>query len=301
MITLTRILCPVDGSDFSRRALAYATAVAEWYDASVTAVSVRPRLLPSALWSGFPGPMPVGGPAAPPVDEQGVQKFVRQAAGDSVVTVVTEGSVVEEILRVASSLPADLVVMGTHGAGGFDRLLLGSVTERVLRKAPCPVLTVPKHASDARPATPLSFQTIVCAIDFSAESLRGLEFALSLAQETDGQIVFVHALEGLDGEDVIRTAHFNVPEFKRLREHDAQARLAALVPADAREWCTPRIEVGHGKAYREVLRIADEAAADLIVLGVRGHGAVATLFGSTTQHVLRSAGCPVLTVSAAHT
>ena len=65
------------------------------------------------------------------------------AAGVSVETLVESGYPVQHILARAAALPADLVVMGTHGRGGFERLVLGSVTEKVLRKAPCPVMAVP--------------------------------------------------------------------------------------------------------------------------------------------------------------
>lgn len=298
MIAIARVLCPVDSSEFSRRALKHAVAFAGWYGAEVTALSVRPRLLPSALWSEYPGPIPVEGPAERDEAEARVRGFVREATGtDNVTTVITEGPVVPEILKAAAELPADLVVMGTHGATGFDRLLLGSVTEKVLRKAPCPVLTVPRHVADAEPQH-VSFKRIVCAIDFSEESLRGLEFALSLAQETDGTIALVHSLEGLGDEELSRVEHFDVPEFRRMQEADARRQLEQLIPADARSWCQPQIVLGHGKAYREILRVADETNAELIVLGVRGRGAVSTtIFGSTTQHVLRGACCPVLTVS----
>jgi hypothetical protein len=71
-----------------------------------------------------------------------------------------------EIVRLAEELPAGLLIMGTHGRSGFDRLLLGSTTEKMLRKAPCPVLTVPRLAPDAAPTPPM-FDRILCPVDFS--------------------------------------------------------------------------------------------------------------------------------------
>jgi nucleotide-binding universal stress UspA family protein len=70
---------------------------------------------------------------------------------------------VPAILDEAKSLPADLIVLGTHGRGGVDRLVLGSVTEKVLRKATCPVLTVPPSVSEPAATAPLLFARILCA------------------------------------------------------------------------------------------------------------------------------------------
>ena len=79
------------------------------------------------------------------------------------------------ILDCAVRLPADLIVMGTHGAGGFERFVLGSVAEKVLRRAACPVLTVP---SRAHATSVLPFKRVVCAVDFSDSSLTALHYAL---------------------------------------------------------------------------------------------------------------------------
>jgi nucleotide-binding universal stress UspA family protein len=143
----------------------------------------------------------------------------------------------------------------------------------------------------------VTFKTIVCAIDFSATSHHALDYALSLAQEAGGQLVLIHALEGFSLEPSASFTQFEVTDLHRTLAHEAQQRLEALVPEGARTWCAPEVIVGYGKAYREVLRVADERRADLIVLGVHGHGGFdLALFGSTTQHVVRAATCPVMTV-----
>ena len=292
MIVVERILCPFDSSPFSERALRYAAALATWYQAELTALSVRPRFLPPT--TVLP---PTESLAVDEAGEQELRAFVSGAIGADVAQVVTaEGPVVGEILRIAGELPADLIVMGTHGASGFERLLLGSVTEKVLRKAPCPVLTVPRLASPEA-AQAVTFKTIVCAVDFSPASTRAFDYALSLAQEVGGRLVLVHALEWFAENPPHLTEHFNVPEFRLILEQDARKQLEELVPEVARTWCTAEMIVAHGKASREVLRIAAERNADLIVLGVQGRGTIdVTLFGSTAQHVVRGATCPVLTV-----
>ena len=217
---------------------------------------------------------------------------------DAPVTTIltTMGPVVRQILEAAASLPADLIVLGTHGHSGFDHLLLGSVTERVLRRAPCPVLTVP-HLANSDTAQIVKVQTILCGIDFSDASSHALEYT-PVARAGGGRSArALHALEWFAETPQRLTDHFNVPEFRHALERDARAQLEALVPPAARTWCETEVIVGHGKAYKELLRVAAEQEAGLIVLGVRGRGAVdLLLFGSTTQHVVRGATCPVLTV-----
>jgi len=297
MMAFERILCPVDLSEYSARAFQYALALARWYESALTVLNVRPFALPPALWMEYPV-APLIEPLDQAAEEKRVRAFLDTAAGAAFARVVVrDGSVAPEILRTASDLAADLIVMGTHGRGGFEHWLLGSVAENVLRQANCPVLTVPRVVHEPAGGEAVTFKSIVCAVDFSRDSQRALDYALSLAQAAAGRLVLVHVLEQFDSDEPIVTAHFNVSEFRRTLERDARARLEQMIPSSARAWCETDIVVAHGKASREVLRVADAYRADLIVLGVHGRNAVdLLLFGSTTQHVLHSAHTPVLTV-----
>jgi nucleotide-binding universal stress UspA family protein len=208
---------------------------------------------------------------------------------------VTTGNAARAILEAAEQLPANLIVMGTHSSSGFERLMLGSITEKVLRKAACPVLAVPRRA-DAPGGVGIVFRRILCAVDFSPCSRQALSYALSLAEEAGGALTLLNVVEGFD-EEPLATAHFDVPEYRRHLEEAAAARLADLVPSETRTWCDCRTLVRVGKAHREILRVASTIDADLIVVGVRGRNAVdLALFGSTTNQVVRAAECPVLTV-----
>jgi nucleotide-binding universal stress UspA family protein len=298
MVAFRRILCPVDLSEFSHRAVRHAVALARWYGAEVTALSVRPTVLQPTPWMEYPTSFPLESPEDRERAAQSVLTFVREIAEPTPVQVlVTDGSVVPEILKTAEDISADLIVMGTHGLSGFERFMLGSVTEKVLRKAQCPVLTVPHRVAESTDSPHVTFKTILCAVDFSPSSDRALEYALSLAQEAGGRLVLVHALEWFAEQEPRLSAHFNVSEYRRALEVDARERLAASIPESARTWCEAEPVIAHGKAYREILRIAGDRKAELIILGVQGRNAVdLTLFGSTAQHVVRQAACPVLTV-----
>jgi nucleotide-binding universal stress UspA family protein len=160
-------------------------------------------------------------------------------------------------------------------------------------------LTVPPPV-ERPPAGEALYKTILCAVDFGPSAIRALEYALSLAREADARLILLHVLESFaDVSYLGDTASFPVPDYHRLLERESLKQLRALLPADVGSWCRPEELVVSGKAYREILRVARDADAELIVLGVQGRGALdLLLFGSTTHHVIRAADCPVLTLRA---
>ena len=293
---VNQILCPVDLSDVSQQAVDHAVLMARWYTAKITALHVtNPIVIPTTDFAvvGY-------GPVVALTDDDVKEARERvlacfPAAQPVDVDVhIESGHPANRILERAAALPADLIVIGTHGHGGFERLVLGSVTEKVLRKATCPVMTVPPRAQTA---AQLPFKRILCPVDFSDTSLTALQFAFSVAQEGDAELTILHVFEWLPDDEPRANRHFAVPEYRREVEHDCAAKLQALVPDSTRNWCRPATRLAHGKPYREILAAAAEDRADLIVIGVHGRNAIdAMLFGSTTNQVVRRATCPVLTL-----
>jgi nucleotide-binding universal stress UspA family protein len=296
MREIHRILCPVDLSDVSRHATNHAVLLARWYKARIAALHVvNPIVIPATDFAL------VGTSPAPNLTDEEMQNVRAQVAdcfesapAADVDVLVESGRAVTRILERATSLPADLIVMGTHGASGFERLVLGSVTEKVLRQAPCPVLTVPPLA---RTTSELPFKRLLCPMDFSDSSLAALEFAFSLAQQGDADVTILHVFEWpAEGEPLVNRS-FSVPEYLQELEREAHARFHALVPDSVAESCRPHVRFAHGKPYREILGFATEYGADLIVMGVQGRNPLdRMLFGSTTNQVVRRATCPVLTL-----
>lgn len=297
MVEFKQILCPVDFSESSARALAHAAALARWYDAQLAVLHVVPTFDPVPIHGDLGDPVRV----VIPMTRDEVLGEMRRAldlAGVSPDATLTAevGDASATIVAQAVATRADLIVIGTHGRRGFKRLLLGSVTETVLREAPCPVLTVPPHARVASSEV-VTFKRILCPMDFSPSALQALGFALDLARQADGLVTLLHVIEWLAEEEPRTSAHFNVPEFRRHLVDDAEQRLNTLVAEESRTWSEINSVVVAGRAHREILRAAEAKPADLIVMGAQGRGGVGlALFGSTTQEVVRGASCPVLTV-----
>lgn len=304
MIDIKRILCPIDLSDASQHALEHAVAAAKWFEAHITLLHVygTPQFVPAPE---MPGYVPLV-PSPEPEDTiehltERVRRFCSSVLIDrSVEILVRKGDPAKEIVRLAEQIPADLLVMGTHGRGGFERLFLGSVTEKVLRSTPSAVLTVPPR-SKGPTAGPILYRRILCPIDFSDAATRALQHALSIARHTSARLTVLHVVEDfVDAPQLDVNVHFTVPEYRRYLEEDAIARLKAAVPDEARTWGIVEEQVTAGKASREILRVAAAVEAELIVMGVQGRGAVDRwVFGSTTHRIVREATCPVLTLRAA--
>lgn len=299
MVSTNRILCAIDFSDFSLDALRHGLVLARWYSAQLTLLHVYQISQPLPVEGPRRG-VPVFVAADPNQVEEDVRQFcapVLGASGQSVEIVVRPGDAAREIRNEAERLPFDLLILGTHGRSGFERLFLGSVTEKVLRSTRVPVLTIPPPVRE--PGSPL-YKTILCPLDFSAASIRALEHALSLAQQADARLILMHVIEDVLSDaasQAMALADLSVSKYYNHLEKDAATRLKAVVPDDARVWARPEERVVRGRAYDEILKLVADERVELVVMGVEGKGAVNRLmFGSTTNRVIREAGCPVLTL-----
>ncbi len=259
MIEFKQIICPVDFSESSVRAFAHAAALARWYDAQLTVLHVVPTFEPMQVRGDLGAPVQI---VTPMPREQVLAEMSRSlnlaAVSPKATPIAEAGDPQATIIDQALSKKADLIVMGTHGRRGFKRLLLGSVTEAVLREAPCPVLTVPPHTPVV--SETVTFKRILCPIDFSPSATQALGFALDLARQADGRVNMLHVVEWLAEEEPRASAHFNVPEYRRYMVEDAQQRLRGLVADESRTWVEIADMVVSGRAHREILRARYAAA-----------------------------------------
>jgi nucleotide-binding universal stress UspA family protein len=300
VVEFTRILCPVDFSESSTRALVHGAALARWYEAQLTVLHVVPTFDPVQVRAELGVPVQFVDPVSREQVVTELRQLLQRAGYSADAGLVAEaGDASTTIVDQALAIRADLIVIGTHGRRGFKRLLLGSVAETVLHEAPCPVLTVSPHTA-ATTADVVTFKRILCPIDFSPSALQAFGFALDLARQAGGLVTLLHVFEWLPEHESRASAHFNVPEFRGHMINDARERLRSLVSEESKPWCEIDEVVVSGRSHREILRTAEERSADLIVMGAQGRGGLGlALFGSTTQQVVRSARCPVLTVRGA--
>jgi nucleotide-binding universal stress UspA family protein len=290
-----RVLCPTDFSEFATAALSYAAALAASYGSEIRLLHV---LTPFPIVAPF-GDVPGNVQLYESQRVQGQQALDAEAArvrrpGLAVDVELREGSAVHETLEAARDWGADLIVIGTHGRGGMERVVLGSVAEKVLRKAPCAVLAVP-HAALAHAHATERISHVLCAHDGSAASRNGVAYAVSLAERTGAKLTLVSVVEALPyGGD------FTGPDFaafRAARDEHAREVLDTAVAPDVRVRCNVHDRLVYGHPAQQILEVAAQETPDLLVMGVQGRGALDLLmFGSTANHVVRHAACPVLTV-----
>jgi len=301
-IQIRHVLCPIDFSDVSRHALDHAVVLARHYDARLSVLHVHQLSMPvyGVSYMGPEGLQPIV--LTDLERQQLLERLDTYVAADRAATDVEIETVLDETVNVADDILArarsssvDLITLGTHGRSGFQRLVLGSIAEKVLRKACCPVLTVPPHAPDAVPRDGVSIQRILCPVDFSCSSRRALEYSASLAQEAHARLTVLHVLElppDLSEFPYSGLAEYRNNQFQKARKHLSEAVKASVPPA-----CPVDELLLVGRVHREILRVAADQGADLIAMGVQGRHAVDLMFfGSTANHVVREATCPVLTL-----
>ncbi|ELY52514.1 universal stress protein [Natronolimnohabitans innermongolicus] len=271
-----RILVPTDGSGPANAALEYAGEIAAVEATTVHVLHVRD-------------------PDADPADVEALLEDSREWASETdgpIVDSVETGEPRDAILEAAAEHDVDAIVMGTRGRQGVGRLILGSVTESIVRDAPVPVLVV-RGAADVRRRYPL--ETIVVPTDGSGHASAALERALTVANHHDATVHLLSVVDvtpaAIDERDDLR--------LDRLERH-AQSVVGEEAAGADRAGIETETAVKYGSAHRTIRSYVDDVEADLLVMGTHGRsGLDRLLLGSVTERVLRQATVPVLTVRAA--
>jgi len=277
---LQHVLCPVDFSELSALALRHADAFANCGGARLTVLYANPLLPP---------------PHADSVQRAEMEEQFRKWHADAAVklrtfvnntigadatgaqTAVVEALPVDGIRAVAAQLEADLVVVGTHGSSGVNRLMMGSVAERILRESSIPVLTV--RGDSPPPGHTPRIARVLCPVDNSGPSRRALAWVARMAHCFHSRVTVLH-VTGENGAGGIDDLDAWIPEPIRL-----QCPIECLVRA--------------GEPAEQIVAAAHELAADMLVIGAQHrpfHGV--SVIDPVTVMVVRHAPCPVLTVIA---
>jgi nucleotide-binding universal stress UspA family protein len=290
---IKRILCAIDRSPSSLQAFGYAIVLARWQRARLNLLEVIEEAPPPGV-SRAPTSDGVPNETRTTLERDLRRVLTARRASDVKVEIsLRNGNVVQEILAQAKTSRPDLVVIGSHGRGGIQRLVLGSVAEKVLRLATCPVLTVRRGVRLVRRSRS-PFGTILCPTDFSAAANKAVAYAKRLAQEADAKLILMTAVEWPFGDEVTSGA---IAELQKSIASNASEALTRLLPRPASNGPRAQAIVAVGKASAAIVKVARARSVDLIVMGVSGRGALdVAVLGSTTHHVIREGAWPVLTV-----
>jgi nucleotide-binding universal stress UspA family protein len=291
---LKRILCPVDFSEFSTMAYPYALSLAEHYNAEVIALHVVELWrYPFADYAAYETDYANFSRAVNEGGEMRLREFVTQHShpGIQPQLVVSQGNASDSILSITQNQNIELIVMGTHGRRGFDRLVLGSTTDRVMRRAACPVLAIsraPHSSSAAGPGGRHGHRLgrILYCTDFSENSERALNYAISATAEYDAELTLLHVVEHIPGS-------FTKDELIA----KCAEQLDRLITPGRRKTLKINTAVRAGKPYEQIVQHAVEGHIDMVIMAVRGAEALdRAVFGSTTYRVIQLGPCPVLAV-----
>jgi nucleotide-binding universal stress UspA family protein len=285
-ISIKKILLATDFSSESEKAAAYAKALARRFSSMVEITHVFDPSTVTSYEEAIVG-LPVNERRRTASEDLERIGNDLSASGINARTTLAEGHrPFATLLKIAKDHEVDLIVAGTESKSGLERLILGSTAEEVIRNAECPVLTVGPNAKIPSDS-PLAFQTIVYATDFSAEAAKAAVYALSFAQDSGAHLYFCYVAGRQVDADAKR-------EFV---DGAFQSALKRMIPEVSYDWCSPEIVVEHGNAAKAILELAERVHADLIVLGARKASFWLThVERGVTPDLLAQATCAVMTV-----
>lgn len=295
-VEFRRIVCATDLSDLSNQAVHYGASLAERFEGVLFLCHVIDLPVVSVHGAAYVFPHDY----VESLKEDAVQKLDTLMKGRKISwqPVVTAGPVASTLCNLASAEKADLVIAATHGRSGLKRWILGSVTERLVRTSPCPLMSITPFADkrETDSSQPVQFNNILVGCDFSVDSKAALESAFSMAQEYQARLHLVHVIEPVAYREVLLSPSL-MDEVRVNLNTKLTEQMQAMVPEEVGNWCEIRTNCLAGKPYEELIKYATIHAVDLIVLGIRGRGLVDTmLLGATTDRVVRKSRCPVLAV-----
>lgn len=286
MLSMSKIVLPIDFSDRSKAAAEAARHLAKQFGAEVIVVYVMP-------------PMPIYGGGlemAPPIDWYALQRpaaderlapFVAAELGDvKTTTIVREGDPATEIVAVSHEQNADLILLPTHGYGGFRRFLLGSVAAKVLSDAAVPVLTsahLQEHSAHKE------IKMVLLAVDIDPRAPLLMKAAAGVARQFGANLHIVHA----SPDDGAGAGRFIDPTW---RVEIAKRRDAALREDMASAGVEATLHVVAGEVAKVVRQVASELDADLVVVGRTTETGILGRLRTNSYAIVREAPCAVLSI-----
>jgi nucleotide-binding universal stress UspA family protein len=281
MLTIRKILVPVDFSDSCKGAMGYAQFLAKHFGSEITVLHVAEPL------EGMLGLDPSSAPVTDFVRNRHAQ-HIRELESYLLPDIpdaglkrsVIEGDPAIEIIRFVNRENIDLIVMPTHGYGPIRQFLLGSVTAKILHDAKCPVWTG-VHMEGAAVPEAYEIRTIGCAVDIGPQARSIMSFAAEMAAAWSANLKFFHVAPHISVRD------FDAGQEARLREQLAPDQAAIGAPSD--------LEIGYGNVALTVEDLAKRYQTDVLVIG-RSHRSAGGHLPTNAYGIIRSSPCPVLSV-----
>ena len=299
-LSIRNLLCAVDFTEYSHQALRYSIEIARHFGAHL----IIQHIMVAPSESSWSEDASGHGRERARSDRRSAQEDLRRLQNESdiddlnVTYLLSEGVVRSQILQTVAQKKVDLLVLGTHARRGIKRWVEGSLAERLVHEAVCPVLVVSRPSQEAAmPLEPssLHLRTVLLATDFSRNSDRALTYALRWAAALSGRVILLHTVE--TGAKAVQPFTDLLPEADatlETRVRDAWEKLRILVPDPSRTHCQLEYEVRDGNPGEQIVDCAREKKADLIVMGARGLGRASFAWGSTLSDVVRDGRFPVM-------
>ena len=304
MISYKRILVPVDFSEPSKKAVTYAMTIAAQTNAKLFVAHIVHDT--SALNYTFPSETYEAEKHQYDAAKRQIQTLIPEecSAMFDVETIVKTGRIDSELLGIVKEEAVDLVVMGSHGRRHLGRWFLGSVTERMLRKLPVPLLSV-SHLGPEKHAIELglvSVQRILYATDISESSVIGMQYAIELARGTGARLTVAHVVDHSNFVLLSNTAAGYLEVSRKIWVDSVTTKLHDLLAREKPQDMEIEAVVLEGRPYEQILRFSEDRGMDIIVLNLQSKGMIERAFlGSTAERVVRLARVPVLSVPVAVT
>lgn len=300
--SIRNILVPIDFWPISVQAIETAKRLADRLGATVHLAHVHHWQYPA----GFRGPVLSAGQLPASFEEHRREQLAEQLeaiASKSGLSprdqthLRTGAATFDEICRLAQEIPADLIVMPTHGYTGLKHVLLGSTAERVVQHSPCPVFVVRNTNGPSKTRARLSINTVLVPVDFSDCSRNGLQYAIGFANEVGARIILLHAtylgyIYSIEG-----TALYDIPALQKAARENVERQMRKLVRTVKFGGVKFETAFTDGSPALDICTFAKDHDVDLIITSTHGlTGFTHVLIGSIAEKVVRHAPCSVLVV-----
>lgn len=304
---INKILLPTDFSDCADHALTQAVDLAERFGATLHILHVVNELDPD--WYGLTNAQDRATALREEIQDQALKRLHELAPDEpdrnveTVVSLQLSFDVAGTINEYVGEREIDLIVMGTHGRQGLERLMLGNVADKLIRHAPCPVLTVNEKAPWITSQEGTSITDILAPIDFSKHSQEALRTAKVFARAHDAtlHLLFIAEKRVVPTFSDTGIPGANVVEMDPKIVENAEAALQQLYDSVGGPDGEARMHVREGNVANDVVDFAEANGVGMIVMATRGlTGVDRFLLGSNTERIVRVASCPVLTVQTEH-